>query len=128
MELTKLQERVINQLGYDELTDECKETLSDISNHGASGGFSGFIYYSETLEFFNNNKTEILDHLETMAYDLGEETFKMVTGFGAIKDNNLTTTDIAKAIYESDDENEGIVKNVLTWYALEETAHAITEH
>ena len=52
--MEKLTTAVIEQLGgRDENTDQ---TMRDIMNHGADGGFSGFIYYSDTVEFYNQNK------------------------------------------------------------------------
>ena len=43
--------------------EECR----DVMNHGCSGGVSGFIYYCETSQFFDDYETEI----EGILYDLG---------------------------------------------------------
>ena len=32
--------------------DAFKESASDVANHGISGGFNGFTWYSETRDFF----------------------------------------------------------------------------
>ena len=33
-----------------------RESAPDVSNHGIAGGFNGFIYYSDTCDFFKRNK------------------------------------------------------------------------
>ena len=46
---------------------DCIEECRDVMNHGCSGGVTGFIYYSETSEFFDEYEGEI----EEILYDLG---------------------------------------------------------
>ena len=57
---------VVKQLGYDAdddinnkfntvLNGDLFATCEDISSHGIGGGFGGFIYYSETVKFFEDN-------------------------------------------------------------------------
>ena len=61
---------IFEQLGYEkDYFDETEfretvQTAQDICNHGISGGFSGFIYYSETVDFFNRNEMRITDYFE----------------------------------------------------------------
>lgn len=43
---------------------EIVQTAQDICKHGISGGFGGFIYYSETAEFFDLNEERIADYFE----------------------------------------------------------------
>jgi len=43
--------------------EECR----DVMNHGCSGGVTGFIYYSETSEFYDEYESDI----ESILYDLG---------------------------------------------------------
>ena len=43
--------------------EECK----DVMNHGCSGGVTGFIYYSETSEFYDQYESDI----EEILYDIG---------------------------------------------------------
>lgn len=37
--------------------------ISDVANHGCSGGVSGFIYSSELFDFFNQHENDIEDVL-----------------------------------------------------------------
>lgn len=61
---------IFEQLGYEkDYFDETEfretvQTAQDICNHGISGGFSGFIYYFETVDFFNRNEMRITDYFE----------------------------------------------------------------
>ena len=37
-----------------------------MSTHGITGGFSGFIYTSELVDFFDHHEEEILDIIESL--------------------------------------------------------------
>ena len=56
----RLIDSVIAQLNCED--DEIDSTMRDIRNNGADGGFSGFIYYSETCKFARENMAEIYRH------------------------------------------------------------------
>lgn len=130
-ELTELQQRVIEQLGYDELDKDSAQNLKDITNYGIDAGFTGFIYYSETCAFFDDNKNLILEALEDEACQLGEDMLTMISHFNCLTDNNrkpqYTQTEIMNAIYNVDDENETQIKNALAWYAAETVAYQLDE-
>ena len=122
--MEKLEKAVIKQLGYKKLNKECLETLNDISNHGAQSGWSGFIYYYDTADFFDKNKALILAELEELADDIGEDTLQMVCNFNCLKAMELKSTDVAKVIYGNEDsDNTTQVKNALAWFALEHVSH-----
>jgi len=129
--LTQLQQAVINQLGYDELDKDCASQLKNISNYGIDGGFSGFIYYNETCQFFDDNKVLILTQLEEDAFNFGEDMLTMISHFNCLTDNQrkpqYTPTEIMNAIYNQDDENETQIKNALAWYAAETVAFQLEE-
>ena len=52
--------------------DFIKGQLENAYNHGADCGINGFIYYSETVAFFNANRELILDRARNDAESLGE--------------------------------------------------------
>ena len=63
-------------------TDDGVAELRDIVNHGMSGGVSGFIYYHEINEFFNEFETEIEDIMfeiygDGWLWDQAKETVNM---------------------------------------------------
>lgn len=132
IELDALQCAVLDQLGIDyqhdeeehlQLTSEGLQTLRDISNHGIDGGYHGFIYYADTVEFAEDNFYEIKKSLENLYY--GEDILQGLTSWGCLKNYNLSTWEIAEALYNPESEWREQVYNALAWYAAEETAHAI---
>ena len=46
------------------------DQIRDIANHGMSGGVSGFIYYSELKELWNEYSIDIEDYLFNLDYSL----------------------------------------------------------
>ena len=123
--LTPLQRAVIEQLGYDELDEECLSTLQEVTEHGADAAFGQFIYYSDTASFFDNHRTDILRLVADMADQLGENTCSLVRGFNCLNGDYDAEVDLVLMGLECDDDI--YVKNALTWFALEETARTLTD-
>ena len=59
--------------------------FKDCNNNGADGGFAGFIYHSDTTDFYDSNKIDIVTLLEDTKEecygDVGS-IFDMISGFG----------------------------------------------
>mgnify|MGYP000859624389 CR=1 FL=1 len=115
----KLINAVINRIGMD-----CVE---DVMNHGADAGFAGFTYYSDTVRFFNTHKKQILELAENMADALGEDMLKMISMFNCLssgdykkREPDYSQNEIAQAIYQGKGEFVDIIKNAMSWFALEE--------
>lgn len=123
MKLTKLQKAVYTQLGSDDM-EEFLSTLEDVRNHGADVGFSGFIYYAETMAFARKHKKLIMEEVESMAHDLGEGVIEMVAGFNCLH-GNYSVDEVARALYQGKGDGEVQVLNALAWYALEQVAHQL---
>lgn len=129
--LTDLQQAVIEQMGYDELSPECAATLKDVmkSPDGAAAGFNGFIYYSETCKFFEDNKDLIMQQLIEDRWSIGYNSLtEMLKSFNCFKD--VDTYNIEQFLINSDDESnedETTLKNGLAWYCLEDTAYRLEE-
>jgi hypothetical protein len=109
---------VIRQIGGFE---EFKNRADDICNYGANSGFSGFIYYSDTVPFAKRQKANIMEYAAEMADSLGESLIKMIAGFNCLK---ITEAECAEAIYNPKSENRTQVFNALAWFALEEVCRA----
>tara|TARA_B100000579_G_C22753038_1_gene814997 strand:+ start:664 stop:1089 length:426 start_codon:yes stop_codon:yes gene_type:complete len=126
----KLEKNVRNQLGFKAWNDkELHDTLKDVRNHGADGGFSGFIYCKDTCKFARDNMEEILESIKEDASGMGEDPLIFVQNFNCFgTTNTISTLEIASIIYDKPDLatlNDGMDKqvlNALAWYALEETA------
>lgn len=113
---------VIAKLGVE--GEELENTLSDIRNHGANVGFSGFIYYSETHEFAMKNRKAIVTMLEEQASEFGQEVVEMVSGFGAFRQSKMDNDD-RKELYKflgGGHPEKSTITNLMAWYALEEVA------
>lgn len=55
------------------------DALNDIATHGMAQGVSGFIYSSELHDIYEEHEDTIMDYLDELAFDLGEDSgFRMV--------------------------------------------------
>ena len=121
---------VISSLGFslNGSWDSLKELSAKFENcaeHGADGGFSGFIYYNETIAFFRKNRTDIASHIEQTAAEFGTDIFSMVQGFGVFHNSEKPTpTEIGKALWDKSQTYPDLTSlyNVFAWYALEEVS------
>lgn len=121
--MNALQQAVINQLGFDSLDDDCISTLGDVASRGADAGFSGFIYYTDTGEFYTENKALILEALQEAVEEFGADgVVSLVRGFKCAQDS--TEEEIAQTLYS--DEVDTYVANCLAWFALESVAFELT--
>ena len=96
-------------LGVEFDTDD----LHDIVTHGMSGGVSGFIYYHETTDKFDEHDAEIQDYLSDWLFD------------------NMPGYDAGGsfAYFAPDAEDITQLKSKLVWAYVELKAHDIlTEH
>jgi hypothetical protein len=128
-ELTDLQQKVIEQLGYDELDNDAAQTLKDIANYGIDGGYTGFIYYYETCKFFEDNKDLIMEQLLEDRASIGYSSLtEMLSSFKCFE--GIDTYNIEQFLINPDDENnedETTLKNGLAWYAAETVAYQLDE-
>ena len=104
--------------------DSFQEMAKDVAEHGADQGFSGWIYYRETMEIFRKNRKAILGYAEEMAQDLGETMLSLIQGFGIFRNSPIDTQDLAKALYTGKGDEVIRVYNVMSWFALEEVSRA----
>jgi hypothetical protein len=117
----KLIRSVLLQLGG-------RESLEDISRHGISGGFSGFIYYSETVAFYKRNRKDILALLKEYASDFGlHSAAEVVSGFNCLKGNSDLQESIGRCLYGRITDEDTMVANALAWFAAEEVARAFCD-
>lgn len=101
-----------------------KEMAEDVANHGASAGFGGWTYYSETVKFAKSNRSSIAELAGIYAEDFGVGTLEMIQGFNCIgKDYSLE--EIGKCLYGRGEETA--ILNGLAWFALEEVARVYSD-
>lgn len=102
------------------------DSIQDINSHGIDSGFSGFIYYSDTVNFYNRHKKDILKMAAEMARDLGEDMISMIQHFNCLSSGHYsdrkpdyTQTEIAEALYSGRGECATQIKNAMAWFAAE---------
>jgi hypothetical protein len=105
---------VVSRIGMD--------SISDVINHGADAGFSGFTYYSETHSFAIRHRKDIIKLLNQQASELGKEVVSMVASFGVFRNSpmdNEDKTELYRFLGMGRCEQSAIT-NVMAWFALEE--------
>ena len=103
--------------------DEFKEIAQDVASHGAGAGFSGFIYYHETIDFTKRNRKYIVELLQDQCSDFGfDNIYQMISGFNCLNDL-YSSEEIVESFYRDNDTRTAVF-NALAWYALEEVSRA----
>jgi hypothetical protein len=113
-ELKTIINAVINRIGLG--------SVEDVNNHGIYGGFNGFIYFSDTHKFAMKHRKTIVDMLERMADDYGEDVVTMVSGFSMFRNAPMDADD-KKDLYRylgGGRCEQGTITNLMAWYAAEE--------
>lgn len=98
------------------------DSVEDVNRCRIDGGFSGFIYYSDTHKFAMRYRKTIVEMLEEMASSLGEEVTQMVNGFGVFRPEGMDADDrkdLNKYLGGGRPE-QGTLTNVMAWFAAEE--------
>lgn len=94
-----------------------KEMASDVSNHGAAGGFDGFIYYTDTVKFFNNKRDEIVSFAKQEAQNFGVSgAMALVSGINQLY---ATEEDVSLTLYGPKRDVDMQVANACSWWVLE---------
>ena len=122
MTTSKLIRAVAKQVGG---SKRLKEIAADVCRHGADEGFNGFIYYSDTINFYQKNKPAILELVAEMAAEMGESSIALVKSFNCVQ---ATEEEIGATLYASKTHHDTNVSNALAWFALEEVCKAITNN
>ena len=123
-EPARLVNAVIRQVGG---WESFRDAAHDVSNYGASSGFSGFIYSCDTVPFFCRNRATIIESLENVATDCGENLLSMIKDFCCL-DSEFSEVEIAKVLFaytkkQIINEELHCIANALAWYALEQVCY-----
>ena len=105
---------VINAMGLD--------NVENVNSHGIDAGYPGFTYYSDTHAFAMRHRKTIVEMLENMASDMGQEVTEMVNGFGVFRGQGMDADD-RKDLYKylgGGRPEQGTITNVMAWFAAEE--------
>ena len=101
----------------------------EINDHGADGGWSGFIYNYETSAFFRRHSDEIMVMLRDLAYDVGQTPAEMAAGFRCL--SGVVDRDVISAVLAFGRASSGdraAVQNALAWFALETVSARLVDY
>ena len=103
-----------------------KDNLKDVSNYGIDGGFSGFIYYSETSAFYRKFRKIINEMVLNSCKELGYKSpIEMILSFKCVNEDE--ENNIGICLYGGKlSEDTILIENALCWYAVEEIAYLLT--
>ena len=124
----KLASAVIRQFGG---WDYFREQAHDVANHGIAGGFSGFIYYTETTAFAKNHRKLIIENITHFADEIGESFTKVIAYFNCLKNTGIAENDVITALMYPRSCDEDVLRqvyNALAWYAGETVAREYTDY
>ena len=102
-----------------------QEMAPDIVNHGIAGGFSGWIYYTETSQFYAKNQSLIIALVEQLADEYGTSTIDFIAGFNCL--NTDDKQEIGKTLYGNKRQHDAQVANALAWFAAEEVIRGFVD-
>lgn len=100
-----------------------KDSIQDVNNYGINCGYSGFIYYSDTVKFYSRYRKLINKLVFDMAEQLGEDAQSMVLNFNCVNSDNESKHDTAVCLYGGNLrnlKNDYHIPNALAWFAAEE--------
>lgn len=79
--------------------DYFKERAKDVTDHGAAGGYGGFIYHTDTVAFYARNRAAINRMAAELAADIGEGgIIECVQGFNCLG-GDYTADEIGATLY-----------------------------
>lgn len=122
---------VYNQLGcddFEEFETHCDDCLTP-GGCGANAGFTGFIYYTETTQFYKDNREQILKVLTDLSEGIGDRSIlDTVLGFNSLDGNDWETVRAAAlTIWGNDDQVDQYVADSLAKFAFEEVANWMSD-
>jgi hypothetical protein len=98
----------------------------DCLKHGANAGFTGFIYYKDTVPFFTKHRLDIINNLEHTAEEMGTDVITMVLNFKEFHNNDYSPTpsEVGKALWDTSINYSDYTElyNLFAWYTLEEVS------
>ena len=114
---------IIDQLGCKD-ANELLGTFKDVCRGGANAGFHGFIYSQDMLQFFRDNRAEILELLKEQAELAGESgVLELILSFNCLKDSEIDIDQIGAVIFGNSEDSQVI--DALCWFTLETLAFRV---
>lgn len=127
MKIETLEQAVRNQLtGSIELGSSSEHVLRMVAEHGADGGYVGFSYYVDTVQFSEQHMDLITETLLEDCREYGYKTMsRFVITFSCLQDG-FHEEEINRCLYlavgAKNKDYYTPIMNALAWYALEKVA------
>jgi len=102
-----------------------QDSAPDIANQGISGGFNGWIYYTETCQFYVKNQGVIVDIVENWANDYNISPIDFVASFRCLDVEDKPY--VGKTMYGNKCQHDTTIANALAWFAAEEVARSFVD-
>lgn len=120
----KIVRAVVRQIGG---LENFADHAHDVVSHGASGGFHGFCYYTDTCAFYAKNQKAIVHLADTLAQEIGEgDVLSLVKVFNCLQGDS-TSQEVGRTLYGTKRQHDTSVANALAWFALEEVCRAYVD-
>lgn len=101
------------------------QTAIDAGNHGANGGYSGFICHAELAEFFERNRKDILDLAKEYAADFGVTIDEMCKGWKCMRGIDSV---LMVLLDGRDHDDYTQVADGFAWFALEDAGRWLEDN
>lgn len=102
-----------------------QDMAPDIANHGINVGFSGWIYYTETCQFYAKNQSLIVGFVDQWAHECNISTTSFVAGFRCLDAED--EQNVGRTLYGNKRQHDTIVANALARFAAEEVARSFVD-
>ncbi|MEM5806977.1 MAG: hypothetical protein QW474_01155 [Candidatus Aenigmatarchaeota archaeon] len=104
-----------------DIYDKVGDNIPDIYQYGAETGFPYFTYLKDTNNFFKKHRKLIISLAKDLSKEYDERLFNFIANFKVLKGMDITDEEIAIALYDIEDESQisAIIRNAMTWFALE---------
>lgn len=107
-----------------------QENAQDIAAHGADTGWSGWIATADCVAFTKRNRAAIVESLERLSSEDGEDLLSLVAGFNCLRSYKFSTSDVGRVLFSAkggDEDARSTIENALAWSALEDVARSYVD-
>lgn len=103
-----------------------QENAQDIAAHGADAGWNGWIATADCVAFTKRNRAAIVESLERLASEDGEDVLSLVAGFNCLRSYKPSVSDVGRVLFSArggDEDTRTTIENALAWCSIEAVAY-----
>jgi len=114
-----------NDVDLDTADKDTIQVAKDAGSNGADAGWSGFTYYSDTIEFFESNRKDILNLAKEYAEESGQTVDEMCKHWRCMDG----VDSVLMVLLDGEDHDDYTqVANGFAWFALEEVGRWLEDN